>query len=402
MPIVVVGLGALLGASAMLGVRASAQQPARPPQSARPAASAGDGLLRSELSLMTRTVSIAVRPDLKAGSSEHRSLSEPTGAAVDGRVRIGQLRTNGALRFGATEVGKLSSAGIVYDLSLLRKGDSWHLEATEVPAPDPAPPSPPAGPVTIALTRQPTSTPSSTLITALSPRTRDTAGLALTWGDLRLAADVQYLEPKLPRPNPNRQQEPINRKHDEPNAGARLLMLSQLNETALVWPGGARFSATFARTFPRGQRSISAAGTIGRPGPDVDGPDFARLMSTSDGAVVELTESPVPRLLVGAPLLFGKVVVRPGNQAPGYPGAYGLWLKRAGTAWRLVFNSESDVWGTQRDAKFDVGEVDLTYSPGGNATRAFGIALVPTAADRGRLVLTWGLHEWSAEFTASR
>lgn len=419
--IVVVGLGALLGASAMLGVRVSAQPPARPPQSARPAASAGDGLLRSELSLMTRTVSIAVRPDLKTGSSEHRSLSEPTGAAADGRVRIGQLRTNGALQFGATGVGKLSAAGIVYDLSLLRKGDSWHLEATEVPAPDPAPPSPPgsssppasapagtspppppAGPVTIALTRQPTSTPSSTLITALSPRTRDTAGLALTWGDLRLEADVQYLEPKLPRPNPNRQQEPINRKHDEPNAGARLLMLSQLNETALVWPGGARFSATFARTFPRGQRSISAAGTIGRPGPDVDGPDFARLMSTSDGAVVELTESPVPRLLVGAPLLFGKVVVRPGNQAPGYPGAYGLWLKRAGTTWRLVFNSESDVWGTQRDAKFDVGEVDLTYSHGGNATRAFGIALVPTAADRGRLVLTWGPHEWSAEFTASR
>jgi hypothetical protein len=255
--------------------------------------------------------------------------------------------------------------------------------------------------VTIPLKPQKPGAASATLVATWSPRSRDAAGLALTWGDLRLEADVQFAEPKLPRPNPNRQQEPVNRKHDEPNAGARLLMLSQLNETALVLPNGQRFSATFARTFPRGQRTISAAGTLGRPGPDVESRDFARLMSTADGNVVELTESPVPRFVVDAPLRFGKVVVRAGNQAPGYPGAYGLWLKRAGSAWRFVFNSESDVWGTQRDAKFDIGEVDATYAQGGDATRPFGIALVPTAVDRGRLVLTWGPHEWSADFTTA-
>lgn len=365
---------------------------------------------------MTRTASIAVTPGLKAGGPEHQSIAGTgTGSAsAAGRLRIGQLRTNGALQFGSVGVGRLSQAAVTFDLSLLRAGDAWQLEALEVPAPAPppptaaaqpsapaAPPAPPA-PINIPLTAQKSATVSSTLVAGWSPRSRDAAGLALTWGDLRLEAHVQFAEPKLPRPNPSRQQEPVNRKHDEPNAGARLLMLSQLNETALVLPNGQRFSATFARTFPRGQRAISAAGTLGRPGPDVESRDFARLMSTADGTVVELTESPVPRVVVDAPLRFGKVVVRAGNQAPGYPGAYGLWLKRAGSTWRFVFNSETDVWGTQRDAKFDVGEVDATYSQGGDAARPFGIALVPSAVDRGRLVLTWGPHEWSADFTTGQ
>lgn len=404
--VLVAGLSVATGA---VGVRVSAQQPAptSPPasQGLRPAIQA-DGLLRSELSLMTRTASFAVTPGLKAGGPEQQSLAGTgTGAAsAGGRVPIGRLSTNGALQFGSVGLGRLSQSAVSFDVSLLRAGDTWQLEALEVPSAAkppaaPAAPSAPPGPVTIPLSRQQGATASSTLVVAWSPRSRDAAVLALTWGDLRLEANVQFAEPKLPRPNPNRQQEPVNRKHDEPNAGARLLMLSQLNETALVLPNGQRFSATFARTFPRGQRSISAAGTLGRPGPDVESRDFGRLMSTADGTVVELTESPVPRFVVDAPLRFGKVVVRAGNQAPGYPGAYGLWLKRAGAGWRFVFNSESDVWGTQRDAKFDVGEVDATYSSGGDAARPFSLALVPTAVDRGRLVLTWGPHEWSADFT---
>lgn len=410
--IVVAVVGVTTGASSPFEVRVSAQQagPARPPagQGLRPPTQA-DGLLRSELSLMTRTVSIGVTPGLKAGGPEHQSVAGTGSASAAGRVRIGQLRTNGALQMGAVSVGRLSQNAVTFDLSLVRAGDVWQLEAVEVPAPvtagqpnaSAAPASPPS-PIAIPLTRQKSSAASTALVAAWSPRARDVAGLAITWGDLRLEADVHVAEPKLPRPPAGRQTDPVNRKHDEPNAGARLLMLTQLNETALSLPNGQRLSATFARTFPRGQRSISAAGTLGRPGPDVEGPDFARLMSTSDGTVVELTESPVPRLVVEAPLRFGKVVVRSGNQTPGYAGAYGLWLKRAGAGWRLVFNNESDVWGTQRDPKFDAGEVDLAYTQGGDAKRPFSIALMPSAADRGRLVLTWGPHEWSTEFTVGQ
>ena len=179
-------------------------------------------------------------------------------------------------------------------------------------------------------------------------------------------------------------------------------MLSQMNEAALVDPQGARFSVTFARTFPKGTASQSAAGTTRRAGLVVDGPDFGRLMSTRDGAVVELTEAPALRLSIDRAVRSGKLVLRPGNQTAGFPGAYSLWLKRAGSGWRLVINQEPDVWGSQRDPKSDVGEIDLTYSQGGDSSRPLGVALEPTSADRWRMVLAWGPHEWSADFTSAQ
>ena len=156
---------------------------------------------------------------------------------------------------------------------------------------------------------------------------------------------------------------------------------------------------TFAKKqLPLRQRSVSAAGTVSKEGLTVDGLDFAHLMTTADGAVVELAEAPVPKLVIEAPIRFGKVSLRPGNQAPGYPGAYGLWLKRAGRGWRLVFSREPDTWGSQHEAQFDLGETELTYTRRGDATRPFAVTLEPTAADRGNLIIQWGPHEWTANF----
>jgi hypothetical protein len=67
-----------------------------------------------------------------------------------------------------------------------------------------------------------------------------------------------------------------------------------------------------------------------------------------------------------------------------------------------VFNNEPDVWGSQRDPKSDIGEVDLTYTQGGEPSRPLGVSLQPTAADRWRMVLAWGPHEWAADFTAAQ
>ena len=132
------------------------------------------------------------------------------------------------------------------------------------------------------------------------------------------------------------------------------------------------------------------------------GVDFSHIASAVDGAVVALTESAVPRLKIEMPLRFGKVMVRTGNQVGGFPGAYGIWLKRVGSGWRLVLNDESDAWGSQHDPKFDAAEMDLAHSEGHAASRPFGVALIPTAADRGRLVIVWGPHEWTADFVVAR
>ena len=110
-----------------------------------------------------------------------------------------------------------------------------------------------------------------------------------------------------------------------------------------------------------------------------------------------LTTGAVTRLKTELPLQYGEVVVDTDNLAPGFAGAYGLWLKRAGRGWRLVFTNEPDVWGTQYDAAFDAAEIELAYSYEDASARPFGVALTPTGADRGRLVLHWGPHEWTAE-----
>jgi hypothetical protein len=153
----------------------------------------------------------------------------------------------------------------------------------------------------------------------------------------------------------------------------------------------------FQRTFERG----NSAGADGarRGGLPADGPDFARLTSTPAGSVVMFTGAPMPRLKTEAPLRFGEVILETGNQVTGFPGSYSMWLKRTQSGWRLVFNHEPDVWGSQHNQKFDVGDVELNYSTGhAPPSRPFAVALVPTAADRGRLQIIWGPHEWSADF----
>ena len=84
--------------------------------------------------------------------------------------------------------------------------------------------------------------------------------------------------------------------------------------------------------------------------------------------------------------------------AAGTKSAAGGWI---GSGWHLVFNNEPDAWGSQHDPKFDVAEIELTHSQDHDASRPFGVALEPTAADRGRLLILWGPHEWTADFVVA-
>jgi len=190
----------------------------------------------------------------------------------------------------------------------------------------------------------------------------------------------------------------VNRTHDEDTSVlSRARLLAQRNETGLVLASGRRLSVSFQRSFAKGERGAEGGGgrTRGLP---VDGPDFQALSSARDGAVMMLTQSAVPRVAIESPLRFGSRTLPVGNLVPQFPGSYGLWLKRAGSGWRFVFNNEPDAWGSQHDPKFDAAEIEVTHSEGGDASRPFAVALVPTAVDRGRLVVIWGPHEWSADF----
>jgi len=358
-----------------------------------------DGLLHSELSLIGRTASIAFAPDLRAADAANKSLFAPAGQ-LSGRARVGQLETNGALRFGSVSVGKPGATPIRFDLFVEAGGEGWQLDIVSADA------SGAAGATSlgkVALSRQPNTPASPMLIAALVPVARDSAQLVLTWGDVKASTGFQYQEVQAPargagggagRQSPP----PINRKHDDENVGARQTMLSQMNEAALVDAQGSRVSMLFERSFPKGSQPQSAAGTTRRSGLLADGADFAKLATLRDGAVAELAEAPALKLSIDRSVRSGNFVLRSGNQAPGFAGSYSVWLKRAGSGWRFVFNKEADVWGSQRDPKNDIGEVNATHTQTGDATRPLGIALVPTGANSWRLAIGWGPHDWTADF----
>src|SRR5687768_7744881 len=98
-----------------LAVGASAQAPAKAPVKA-------DGLLHTELSLLGRTASISFAPDLHASDPAHRNVFA---SPAQGRVRLGQLQTNGALRLGNVSVGKPGATPLRFDLCVEGTPEGW-------------------------------------------------------------------------------------------------------------------------------------------------------------------------------------------------------------------------------------------------------------------------------------
>ncbi len=125
--------------------------------------------------------------------------------------------------------------------------------------------------------------------------------------------------------------------------------------------------------------------------------DYRRLGEVKDGEVFEYVYSRVTKLFTDADLLFGDALIQTGNAGPNYPGVYSLWLKRVGDSWRLVFNEEADVWGTQHDPSKDVAEIPLTLSRLAEEEKRLLIEL-DQQGDIGVLRLAWGPNEWIANF----
>jgi hypothetical protein len=365
------------------------------------------GQSRTELTLGAVTFSLTYDQRLEANAPTHRP-------AIDARtdapaVRIGTLETAGPLRVGDAAIGRRSATPVPFEVWLAAANGGWALDLVD-------PSDATAARTRVTLARQPASMPSPQLVAALVPDAPTRSRLRVRWDQYEAAVDIAVAEQARPllQQAQQRQQQgqqaarrpntPVNRAHDADNsAAARTRLLSQRNESALVL--GRRFSVTFQRA--QGARAAAAAAVAavaGNAQPDAPrglGPDYERLASTRDGAVVELTLSAVPRLVIEAPIQFGKTIVRTGNHAPGFPGSYGLWLKRAGSGWRLVFNHEPDVWGTQHDPKRDAAEVPLEHVDRPAATGPLAVALVPAGVGRGQVIVVWGSHEWRADFTVA-
>ena len=336
----------------ILAGTAAGQVSGSPPQAAP------DGFVRSEVSLgVGRSVVATFAPAAVSGAA---------GAPV------ASLQLDGVARFGTLELGK-ASVDSRYDLRLDRTGDPWQLDVTDAGSK--------ADVGRVALVPQQGSRLTRALAVALVPTAADAAQFVLRWNGQEAAANLQFVTAVSQESSRRPPNQPVSRRHFEARAEVRAQILSQRNLTTLAFADG---------------RSLSLSSMRGAS--NVDGPDFAGLASAADGALIELTRSAVPSLKTDAPLRFGGRTLAAGNVAPDFHGSYGLWLKRAGDGWRLVFNHQADVWGTQHDAEADAMEIELTHSQDGDAARPFGAALVATGNERGNIVLHWGPHTWSAEF----
>jgi len=128
----------------------------------------------------------------------------------------------------------------------------------------------------------------------------------------------------------------------------------------------------------------------------VTDPAYASLERLASG-VVRLTSHGIMKLKTAAPLSFGSVQLKPGNAAPGFPGLYGLWLRRSGAGWRLAVTNQPDVWGTQFDQASVVAEIPLRHEriTAGDAGFEPRMELLDEGA---RLTIAWGRHIWTSDF----
>lgn len=375
------------------------------------------GVVRTELALNIRPLSFAFDASLRA--TVPRPLLAAAGSAPESRIRLGELTVNPFLNIGDLDAAARREAGqppvagetVVW---LTRADDGWALELESVPAESAdadgaEEASDAAGEAAgsdagivarVPLTRE-AAEPQETLSAVLVPTSDNAGQLVLRWHDHRWTAEFDLLslpsraerlaaagakaaaaagenEDEGPRVPTDTEQLTFD---SDTSAAARFLTLDERNETAVVLPDESRIAVLVW------QEQL------------VDGADFAALAALGDGEVVRLTQGAVIRLRNEVPLRFGDTPIPTENLAPDFPGSYGLWLKRAGDAWRLVFNHEADSWGTQHDPAFDAAEIDLEHSENGLATRPLGAALVPVTAHAGRLVIHWGAHEWAADFT---
>ena len=130
-------------------------------------------------------------------------------------------------------------------------------------------------------------------------------------------------------------------------------------------------------------------------------PDFKAIAGMKDGDVVRFTRARAAKLFTDVDLRFGNEIIMAENAGKNYPGVYSLWLKKAGSGWNLVFNSEPDIWGTMRDPGKDVAEVPLVSSKLSEEERKFVVDLTEDG-DGGVLRLAWGPNEWKTKFSVVR
>ncbi len=132
-----------------------------------------------------------------------------------------------------------------------------------------------------------------------------------------------------------------------------------------------------------------------------DSKDHKSLSALGNGDVFGYVGGRAMKILTDKDLHFGDVVVKQGNAYVSYPGVYSVWLKKASDGWHLVFNEEADIWGTMYNSEANAYEIPVNASKLDEPVEKMAVKLEKVGEDGGRILITWGDTQWSADFTVS-
>ena len=81
------------------------------------------------------------------------------------------------------------------------------------------------------------------------------------------------------------------------------------------------------------------------------------------------------------------------------PGTYTLWTAPHTGRVMLIVNRQTGQWGTEHDAKFDIGTTELESAAPASTVEKFTISITGRDAGSGVLALEWGDFRWTAPIT---
>jgi len=159
----------------------------------------------------------------------------------------------------------------------------------------------------------------------------------------------------------------------------------------LVAPASAQPAGGAAARGKAEMKAGSGSITVDFGRPELKGRDM--LSQLQDGAFWRMGMNQATVLTTPVDLTFGSTKIA--------KGSYSLWLKKAGEAFQLVFNSQTGQWGTQHDPSKDVSSVDMKKTPLASPVETFTIELAPSASG-GSFDLSWGATKLDAPFQIAK
>jgi hypothetical protein len=124
--------------------------------------------------------------------------------------------------------------------------------------------------------------------------------------------------------------------------------------------------------------------------PELKGRDMLGMLA--DGQVWRLGMNEATVFETDQDLTFGDTVLKAGK--------YSIWAKKVSAQeWQLIFNSEADIWGTQRKPGNDVAEVLAEATELAESVERLLIEVVPTAGQGGEIVVKWATLQIKVPFS---